>query len=107
MLMTKLTMTSKCNSVAVHFKGLADAPVLCGVHRLMQHVQGYSGSHWTPILGDYSLRMAPAAAEATANKTTLKKCNNFAGHFDGRGRVPVQYRAQRPMEEVQGFTRSH
>jgi hypothetical protein len=28
------------------FEGLAEAPVLCGVHCLMQHVQGYSGRHW-------------------------------------------------------------
>jgi hypothetical protein len=37
----------------------------------MQHVQGYTGSHWTPPSGDYSLRIALAAARATANKTTL------------------------------------
>ena len=33
--------------------------------------QGYTGSHWTPPLGDYSLRIASAAARATANKTTM------------------------------------
>jgi hypothetical protein len=40
-------------------------------HCLMQHVQGYTGSHWTPPLGDCSLRIALAAARATANKTTI------------------------------------
>jgi hypothetical protein len=40
-------------------------------HRLMQHVQGYTGSHWMPPSGDYSLRIASAAARATANKTTM------------------------------------
>ena len=40
-------------------------------HRLMQHVQGYTGSHWMPTSGDYSLRIASAAARATANKTTM------------------------------------
>jgi hypothetical protein len=40
-------------------------------HRPMQHVQGYTRSHWTPPSGDYSLRIALAAARATANKTTL------------------------------------
>ena len=34
-------------------------------------VQGYTGNHWTPLLGNYSLRVAPAAARATANKTTM------------------------------------
>jgi hypothetical protein len=37
----------------------------------MQHVQGYTGSHWTPPSGDYSLRIALAAARATANITTM------------------------------------
>jgi hypothetical protein len=37
----------------------------------MQHVQGYTGSHWTLPLGDYLLRIALAAARATANKTTM------------------------------------
>jgi hypothetical protein len=36
----------------------------------MQHVQGYTGSHWTPPSGDYLLRIALAAAR-TANKTTM------------------------------------
>jgi hypothetical protein len=39
-------------------------------HRLMQNVQGYTGSHWTPPSGDYSLRIALAAAR-TANKTMM------------------------------------
>jgi hypothetical protein len=105
--MTKLTMTSKFTSVVAHSEGLADAPLLCGVHSLIQHVQGYSESHWTPPLGNYLLRIAPAATRATANKTTMTKCNNFSGHFDGRGGALVQYCVQRLMEEVQGFTRSH
>jgi flagellar biosynthesis protein FliQ len=37
----------------------------------MQHVQGYTGSHWTPPSGVYSLRIALEAARATANKTTI------------------------------------
>jgi hypothetical protein len=36
----------------------------------MQHVQGYTGSHWTPPSGDYLLRIALAATR-TANKTTM------------------------------------
>jgi hypothetical protein len=100
-------MTKKCTSVATHFKGLADAPVLCGVQRSMQHVQGYSRSHSSPLPGNYSLRIAPAAAKATANKATMKKCTIFAGHFDGCGGAPVQYCAHRPVEEVQGYVECH
>jgi hypothetical protein len=73
----------------------------------MQHVQGYSGSHWTPASGDYSLHIAPAAARATGKQTTINKYTYKAGHFDGHGNAPVRNRAHRPMEEVQGFTRSH
>jgi hypothetical protein len=38
----------------------------------MQHVHGYIGSHWTLPSGDYLLRIAPAAAMATINKTTMQ-----------------------------------
>jgi hypothetical protein len=57
--------------------------------------------------GGYSLCIALAATRAIANKTTMKKWANFAGHFDGRGDAPVCYRAHCQMEEVQGFGRSH
>jgi hypothetical protein len=32
----------------------------------MRHVQVYSGSHWMPPSGDYSLHIAPVAARVTA-----------------------------------------
>jgi hypothetical protein len=38
----------------------------------MQHDQGYIRSHWMPPSGDYSLRIAPAAARATINTTIMK-----------------------------------
>ena len=38
----------------------------------MQHDQGYIGSHWTPPSGDYSFRIASAAARATINKTMMQ-----------------------------------
>jgi len=41
-------------------------------HRPMQHDQGFTRSHWTPPLGNYWLCIAPAAARATANKTTMQ-----------------------------------
>jgi hypothetical protein len=35
----------------------------------MPHVKGYPGSHWMPPLGNYLLRIAPAATRAKqANK---------------------------------------
>jgi len=43
----------------------------------MQHDQGYTGSHWTPPSGDYSLRIASAAARATANKTKMQNVSTL------------------------------
>jgi hypothetical protein len=73
----------------------------------MQHVHGYLGSHWMPALGNYSLRIAPAATRATGIQTTNNKYTCKAGHFDGHGDAPVRNRVHCPMEEVQSFTRSH
>jgi hypothetical protein len=96
----KATMTKECTSSAGHFDGHGGAPEQYRRHRLMQHVQGYSGSHWMLPSGDYLLSIAPAATWATANKTTTKKRTKKTGHFDGRGGAPVQYRTHRPIEEV-------
>jgi hypothetical protein len=101
--MPKLTMTSKCTSIAAHIEGLVDALVICGVHRPMPHGQGYTRSLWALPSGNYLLSIALAAARVTGNTTTMKKYINFAGQFGGRGSAPVQYHAHRPMEEVQGF----
>jgi len=38
----------------------------------MQHVQGYTRSHWTLSSGNYLPRIAPAAAMVKNNKTTVK-----------------------------------
>jgi hypothetical protein len=73
----------------------------------MQHVQGYTSSHWMLKLGKYSLRIAPATARATAGETMMIKYTYFAGHFNGHGNAPVHYHMHYPMEEVKGFTRSH
>ena len=63
---------NKCTSVAGHFNGHGSAPVPYGAHLPMQHDQGFAGSHWTPPLGDYSLRIASAATRVIANETTVQ-----------------------------------
>jgi hypothetical protein len=73
----------------------------------MRHVYGYYRSHWTPALGDYLLRIAPAAARATGIQTTINKYTCKAGHFDGHGNALECNRVHHPMEEVQSFTRSN
>jgi hypothetical protein len=60
-------------SSAGHFDGHGGAPEQYRQHRPMQHVQGYSRSHWTPASGDYLLRIAPTAARATGKQTTINK----------------------------------
>jgi len=55
----------------------------------MQHDQGFTGSHWTPPLGDNSLRIAPAAARATANETTMQYVPTLLAIFYGRGDAAV------------------
>jgi hypothetical protein len=93
-------VTNECTSVAAHFDGHAKVLKQYMRHRPMHHVQGYTGSHWTPPSSDYSLRIASAAARATANKTSN-------GRFDGHRDAAVLYRVHRPMEEVCGFHKSH
>jgi hypothetical protein len=66
-------MMNKCTLSAGHFDGHGSAPEQYRRRCLMWHIQGYSGSHWMPPLGDYSLRIAPAAARATGKQTTINK----------------------------------
>jgi hypothetical protein len=105
--MTKLTMASTCSSIVGSFDGNGGPPVQYKVHRPMQHVQGYSGSHWMPASGNYLLHITPAAARATVKQTAINRYTYKAGCFDGHGNAPVRNRAHCLMEEVQGFTRSH
>jgi hypothetical protein len=85
----KATMTNKCTSSASQFDGHGGVPEQCRRHCPMRHVQGYSGSHWTPPLGHYLLRIAPVAARATGKQTTINKYTYKAGRFDSHGNAPV------------------
>jgi hypothetical protein len=105
--MIKFTMASTCSSVVGCFDGHGGLPVQYQAHCPIQHVQSYSGSHWTLASGNYLLCIAPAAARATGKQTTINKYTYKAGHFDGHGNVLGRNHTHCPMEEVQGFTRSH
>jgi hypothetical protein len=70
--MTKLMMASKSSSVIGHFDGHGGAPKQYRQRCPMWHVQSYSASHLTLLLCNYLLRIAPAAARPTANKTMTK-----------------------------------
>jgi hypothetical protein len=69
----KAVAANECTSSAGRFDGHGGAPEQYRGHRLMRHVQGYSGSHWTPASVDYLLRIAPAVARATGIQTTINK----------------------------------
>ncbi len=62
----------KCTSTAGHFDGHGGVQVPYGAHLPMQYDQGFTGSHWTLPFGINSLRIAPAAARAKANETTMQ-----------------------------------
>ena len=78
----------KCRQIAGNFDCHTDAAVRRGEHRPIEHIQGFTRSHWMPPLGKCMRRTAPAAIMAdefvkttlTTNKTQLLPSNY--GIFD-------------------------
>jgi hypothetical protein len=85
----KIDNGNQITSSVGHFDSHGGVPVQYKTNFPMQHVLGYTRSHWAPPLGNYLLHISLAAARATANKTTMKKYTYFAGHSDGYGGAPV------------------
>ena len=53
----------KCRQIDDNFDGHAgDAAVRHGAHRPMEHIQGFTQSHWMPPLGECLPRIAQTAA---------------------------------------------
>ncbi len=52
----------KCRQIAGDFDCHADAAAQRGAHRRIEHIQGFTRSHWMPPLGEYLRRITPAAA---------------------------------------------
>jgi hypothetical protein len=105
--MMRLMMASTCSSIVGCFDNHGSPPVQYRGHCPMQHVQGYSGSHWMPASGNYLLRIAPEPPGQQGKQTTISKYTYKARRFDGHGNAPVCNRPHCLMEEVQGFIRSH
>ena len=55
--------------------GHGNAGVRCGAHCPMEHIQGFSRSHWMPPLVDCSHRIAPAAAMVKEFKSKTQNTN--------------------------------
>jgi hypothetical protein len=51
----------KCRRIAGNFDHHADAAVRCGVHCPMEHIQGFTRSHWMLPSAECSRPIAPAA----------------------------------------------
>jgi len=54
--------SKKCRRIAGNFDGHGDAAVRREAHRPMEHIQGFTLSHWMPPSGECLCRIAPAAA---------------------------------------------
>jgi hypothetical protein len=73
----------KCRQIAGDFNCHADAVVRCGAHRPMEHIPGFTRSHWMPPSVECLRCIALAATmvnefvETTlnTNKTQLLNCN--------------------------------
>jgi hypothetical protein len=52
----------KCRQINDDFDGRGDAAVQRGAHRPMEHIQGFTRSHWMPPSGEWLRRITPTAA---------------------------------------------
>ena len=66
----------KCRQIDDDFEGHGDAAVWRGVHRPMEHIQGFTQSHWMPPLVDCLCRIAPAAAMVDKFEWDTQNSNN-------------------------------
>jgi hypothetical protein len=57
----------KCRESAGDIDHHEDAAVQCGVHCLIEHILGFTRSHWMPPSGKCLCRIAPAAAMVDEN----------------------------------------
>ena len=80
----RIENNKKCRQIAVNLDCHVDADVQRGTHHPMEHIQGFTRSHWMPPLVECLPRIAPAAAMVgkferntqNTNKTQLLASNN-------------------------------
>jgi hypothetical protein len=78
----------KCRQIDGDFDCHTDAAVQHGAHRPIEHVQGFTRSHWMPPSGECLCRIAPAATmvdefvENTLNTTKTQLFPSNYGAFD-------------------------
>ncbi len=77
----------KFRRIAGNFDCHGDAAVRRGVHRPIEHIQGFTRSHCMPPLGECLRRIAPAAAmvdgfvETTLNTNKIQLVPSSYGTF--------------------------
>ncbi len=76
-------------------------------YRPIEGVQGFTRSHWTPLSGEYSLRIAPDRQRGRMPKKKRRKSTILVGRFARTVGAQVRNQAHRPTEEVQGYPESH
>jgi hypothetical protein len=69
----------KYTSNAGNFNCHVDAAVRCGAHHPMEHIPGFTRSHWMPQLGEYLHRIAAIAA--MVNEFVVKHQNTNKTQF--------------------------
>ena len=80
-------------AIASDFDCHADAAIRRGMHRPMEHYQGYTRSHWMLPLGECLRRIAPAAAMVDELFETTQNTNKtqFLASNYGTFRLLVVY----------------
>jgi len=65
----------KCRQIAGDFDCHADAAVRRGAHCPIEHIGGFTRSHWMPPSGECLRRIAPAAAMVEGFVETTQNTN--------------------------------
>ena len=59
----------------------ADVAIQHGAHRLIEHIQGFTWSHWMPPSGECLCRIAPAPAAAMVDEFVETTLNTYKTQF--------------------------
>jgi hypothetical protein len=80
----RIDNNEKCREISGNFDCHADAVVRRGAHRPMEHIQGFTQSHWMPLSSKCMRRIAPAAAtvdEFEQNTQNTDKTQLLASNY--------------------------
>jgi hypothetical protein len=71
----QIDKNEKCRQIAGNFDCHTDAAVRRGAHRSMEHIQGFTRSHWMPPLGKCLRHIALEAAMVNKFVETTQNTN--------------------------------